>query len=119
VPTGFLPNPFPVLAAADVVLSTSRFEGFGNTLAEALALGRPVVATDAPVGSRELLEGGRCGRLVAVGDAGAVARACRDILDEPAAGARLSEAALERAETLSITRTAAAWDETLAALAGR
>ena len=116
--TGFRTNPFPVLAAADVVVSTSRFEGFGNTLAEALALGRPVVSTDAPVGPAEVLENGRCGRLVPVRDVGAVARACLDILDDPEESDRLSRAALERAETLSITHSAAAWDEALLALAG-
>jgi glycosyltransferase involved in cell wall biosynthesis len=64
---------------------TSRFEGFGNVLVEALACGLPVVATDCPVGPREILADGRLGRLVPPGDAPAIAAALLAALDDRAA----------------------------------
>lgn len=64
-----------LLRWADAFVSTSRFEGFGNVIVEALAAGTPVVATDCPVGPREILADGRFGALVPVGDAAAIADA--------------------------------------------
>ena len=86
---------------ATVFVLPSRFEGFGNVLIEALACGTPVVATDCPVGPRELLDGGRYGALVPVGDATALARAIEAVLDDP----RLPEGA--HAAALGYTRDAA------------
>jgi glycosyltransferase involved in cell wall biosynthesis len=68
-------NPLHVLAGAALLVLSSRWEGYPNVLLEALALGVPVVATDCPHGPRELLDGGRYGRLTAVGDHVALARA--------------------------------------------
>lgn len=42
-------NPYPYMVAADIYVQTSRFEGFGLTLAEARILGKPVVSTNFPV----------------------------------------------------------------------
>jgi glycosyltransferase involved in cell wall biosynthesis len=72
---GFRDNPYPFMAAADVLALSSRWEGFANVIVEALACGTPVVATDCPYGPAEILDHGRHGALVPVGDAGALARA--------------------------------------------
>jgi glycosyltransferase involved in cell wall biosynthesis len=79
--TGFRRDVARVLAAADVVVFPSlEPEGFGRPIIEAMALARPVVATD--VGpSRELLGVG-AGRLVPP-DAGALASALNDVLNVP------------------------------------
>lgn len=61
---GFQRNPFGWMSRAAVVASSSRSEGCPNALLQAVALGRPVVATDVP-GSAEVLENGRWGELVA------------------------------------------------------
>jgi glycosyltransferase involved in cell wall biosynthesis len=72
---GFVTNPYSWIARADLFALSSGWEGFGNVLAEALALGRPIVATDCPGGPREILQDGRFGTLVPIGDVAALAEA--------------------------------------------
>ena len=55
---GFLENPFAVIGRAQVFVSSSRYEGFGLAIVEALALSVPIVATDCPSGPAEILSGG-------------------------------------------------------------
>jgi len=78
---GFVQNPFAYMKQAVMYVLSSRFEGLPNTLLQALAVGTPVVATDCPSGPREILEGGRWGRLVPVGDVDAMAQAIIDGLE--------------------------------------
>ena len=80
---GHVDNPFAWMAAADLFVLSSIWEGFGNVLAEALAVGAPVVATDCPSGPREILRDGRLGPLVPPGDAKALASAMAETLDHP------------------------------------
>jgi glycosyltransferase involved in cell wall biosynthesis len=80
---GYVHNPAPYLARADLFVLSSRWEGLPGALIQALACGTQVVATDCESGPREILEGGRFGRLVPVGDATAMAGAIEGALDEP------------------------------------
>lgn len=82
--TGAMINPYRVLADASLLVLSSRWEGLGNVLLEAMALGVPVVSTDCRHGPRELLDGGRYGRLVTVGDELALAHAMDAELADPA-----------------------------------
>lgn len=52
---GYQANPYPMIAAAALLVLTSKFEGFGYVIVEAQALGVPVISTDCPFGPRELL----------------------------------------------------------------
>lgn len=81
---GFHADPAPFYASADLFVLSSDNEGFGNVIVEALSFGLPVVSTDCPAGPAEILDGGRFGRLVPVGDAPALARAMAAALAEPA-----------------------------------
>lgn len=90
---GFVPDPPAYMAHAALFALTSLWEGLGFVLIEALAVGTPSVASDCPSGPAEILQGGRYGPLVPVGDAEALARAMRETLDHPLPRATLQEAA--------------------------
>ncbi|MFC7081410.1 glycosyltransferase family 4 protein [Halorussus caseinilyticus] len=100
--TGFVPSEeLPALyALADVFVAPSLEEGFGMTVAEAMAAGTPVVGTR--VGRVPwLLDDERCGRVVEPGDADAFASAVSELLDDPAERDRMAERARERARDVS------------------
>jgi glycosyltransferase involved in cell wall biosynthesis len=81
--TGAMDNPHGVMAGAAMYVLSSRWEGYPNALLEALALGLPVISTDCPHGPREILDSGRHGRLVPVGDAEGLASAMDGQLEQP------------------------------------
>ena len=99
--TGFVNDPFSVFHRAELAVSTSLYEGFGNAIVEALACGTPVVATDCPYGPREILAHGRYGALVRVGDtdalAPAIAQAMAAVPDRAALRARAATHTVARA----------------------
>jgi glycosyltransferase involved in cell wall biosynthesis len=80
--TGYRRDARALMNAVDIVVHPPRFEGFGLVVAEAMAAGRPVVATDVAGGIPEMVDDGRTGLLVPYGDvdamAGALVRLCRD-----------------------------------------
>lgn len=80
---GFVQNPYPYMAKASMLVLSSRYEGFPNVILEALSLGLPVVSTDCPHGPAEILENGRYGTLVPVGDVNAMAEAILETLTKP------------------------------------
>ncbi|MGH8444684.1 MAG: glycosyltransferase [Solimonas sp.] len=80
---GFRRDVYAFMAHADAFAMTSRWEGLGFVLIEALACGTPSAATDCPSGPREILADGRHGPLVAVDDHEALAGALAQLLDSP------------------------------------
>lgn len=80
---GFVPNPVAYFSKADVFVLSSAWEGFGNVLTEAMAVGTPVVATNCPSGPAEILANGKYGKLVDIGDAAGLADAILSTLDSP------------------------------------
>ncbi|WP_058554383.1 glycosyltransferase [Thiohalocapsa sp. ML1] len=110
---GFVPDPFPYLARASALVLSSRREGLPNVVVEAMALGKPVAATDCPGGVRDLLQDGALGPLTPVGDAAALSGSMATLLAAPADSARLRAAAVP----YRMREAAAAYLELFAALA--
>ncbi len=80
---GFVENPYVYMANSAVFVLSSHYEGFGNVVAEAMAVGTPIVATDCPSGPAEILENGKYGELVPIADPDAMSTAILDTLVHP------------------------------------
>jgi glycosyltransferase involved in cell wall biosynthesis len=92
---GFVEEPLSYMRGACLFVLSSAWEGFGNVLVEAMAVGTPVVSTDCPSGPREILLDGALGPLVPPGDPGALADAIRAALTRPTDRDRLRRRARE------------------------
>ena len=77
---GFQQNPYPFMRRAAVLALSSRHEAFSRVMIEAMACDCPVIATDCPGGVAELVDNGKYGHLVPVGDAEAMAQAILEVL---------------------------------------
>jgi len=83
---------------ADIFVLSSAWEGFGNVIVEAMAFGLPIVATNCNYGPAEILDNGRYGRLVDVGDSQSLASAIMKEADTPLVN---EELLLKRSEDFS------------------
>lgn len=92
---GFKENPLSYIASASVLVMSSKYEGFGNVLVEGLACATPTLSTDCPYGPSEILDDGRIGPLVRVGDETGMADAIGQLLDAPPPRDRLLQRAYE------------------------
>lgn len=82
---GYKPNPYAFMRRASVFVLASHREGASAVIVEALACGTPVVSTDCPSGPAEVLQQGRIGPLVKIGDEVGMAAAIINMMDEPPA----------------------------------
>jgi glycosyltransferase involved in cell wall biosynthesis len=113
---GSTPDVGPVLAGASMYVLSSRLEGFGMTILEAMSKGVPVAAFDCPHGPREIITNERDGLLARRGRPAALARAvCRLIEDEELRRA-LGRAAQRTSSAYELGAVGRQWDALLADL---
>jgi glycosyltransferase involved in cell wall biosynthesis len=106
--TGFLDNPVRICPALDVYVAASRKEGLPLSLAEAMAAGVPIVASDVP-GHRDVIVENETGLLVASDDPGAMADAIASLAADPERRARMAAAGRKLArDRFNVTATAQA-----------
>jgi glycosyltransferase involved in cell wall biosynthesis len=106
---GFQANPWKFMARADVFALSSRYEGFGNVLVEAMSCGVPVVATSSP-GTREIVTDGVDGLLVERHEPVAFAAALARLLVDRSLRDRMASAARRGAARFALPAVAAAYD---------
>jgi len=80
---GFVKNPWKYMSKSAVFVLSSKWEGPGHALIEALGIGVPIVSTECPYGPSEILLGGKLGQLVPVGSPESMASAIVDLLRDP------------------------------------
>ena len=106
---GFQSNPWKYISRADVFVLSSRYEGFGNVLVEAMACGVPVVATASP-GTREIVTDGSDGLLVDRHEPAALAAALERMLTDDDLRRRTAAAARLTAERFALPAIAVAYE---------
>lgn len=109
---GFTAKPYEVLGSADLFVSTSWVEGFGNSIWEAMACGVPVVATEAGTTTRALVRHGIDG-MVSNDTVAALARDLATLMRDDSKRAVMSERAREVVCRFSLNASLAMWDKLL------
>ena len=94
---GFCENIPELMALTDIFVLPSVDEGFGLAVIEAMAAGKPVVASNSG-GIKEIITDGRSGILIPPGDYGALAKAVINLIDDPAKARRIGIFARKTAE---------------------
>jgi glycosyltransferase involved in cell wall biosynthesis len=110
---GWVDNPFPILKHCQLFVLSSRTEGFGNVLVEAMASGLPVISFDCPFGPREIIRDGIDGVLVAPENVEAMACAIDRLMADAAERARLSANAVDAMQRFSLDAIARQWEAIL------
>jgi len=115
---GFRSDVAAVLSAFDVVAVPSLTEGFPNVVLEAMAVGRPIVASQVE-GIAEILVPGETGALVSPGDPAALAAVLTSLLGDPVERARLATGARADAARFDLRAYVRSLETTWAEVAGR
>ena len=105
--------------AADIYALTSRYEGFPNTLLEAMAHGLPVVAVDCDTGPREIIRSGVNGLLVRQNDLMDLTGALERLMSDGGLRKRLGAEAISVRERFGTERIASQWEEFMVAAGSR
>jgi glycosyltransferase involved in cell wall biosynthesis len=99
---GFQSDSMPWIGHSEALVLSSKYEGFGLVLVEAMSVGTPVVATNCPSGPAEILEHGASGLLVPVGDEVTMAQNLLHLIVDAEFRAKMGEEALRRSADFDI-----------------
>lgn len=111
--TGATQSPRRLLQQSNLFVLSSRYEGFPNTLLEAMSCGIPVVSFACPSGPEEIIQHGVDGILVKNGDVAELAAALDGLMADEAKRATLGENARRNVQRFSPTVVLPLWDKVL------
>lgn len=107
---GFQKNPYKYMLRANLFVSTSKREGFSNAIVEAMALGVPVIAAKA-AGPVEIIDHGKNGLLVPIGDAPMLSEKITAVLRDKSLAETLSTEGKKRGEFFSAEKSVAEYEK--------
>jgi GalNAc-alpha-(1->4)-GalNAc-alpha-(1->3)-diNAcBac-PP-undecaprenol alpha-1,4-N-acetyl-D-galactosaminyltransferase len=110
---GTTASPAATLQRGDLFVLSSRYEGFGLTLVEAMVCGLPVIAADCPSGPSEIVDSGRDGILVPSENVPAMAKAMARLMSDDEERRRLGENARAVAQRFGIDTVMHSWEQTI------
>ena len=114
---GFTYHPYDVLRNADLYVSTSWIEGFGNSIWEALACGVPVVAMEAGCAVRSLVRDGVDGVIVREDSVQALAKSLSELMGDETKRKAYAARASEVLTRFPLEASLSAWDDLLSTVA--
>ncbi len=108
---GVKKNPFAYMARCDLFVLSSLYEGMPNVLIEAMALGLPVISTNCPYGPSEIIEDGKNGILIPIGNPQAISEAILRVLGDKQLRDNLRIEAKRRAKDFSLENMVSEYTE--------
>ncbi|MDH3628766.1 MAG: glycosyltransferase family 4 protein [Acidobacteriota bacterium] len=116
--TGLLADPFGLLRQSGLFVLSSRYEGFGNVILEAMDAGVPVVATDCPSGPAEIIRDGEDGWLVPAEDIDALATTLKTVIEDPEERRRRVARATDHVRRFGLRHHMERWDDVFSTVLG-